>query len=99
MKAGVFRRILPRERARFAILAGLLFANATVLAGVRIGDGATVGAMALVAGDVPAGAFVGGVPARVIERRDGCYGGRDGAGVRRAAEGPAGARGETRNGV
>ncbi|WP_454792357.1 DapH/DapD/GlmU-related protein [Mycolicibacterium lutetiense] len=33
-------------------------ARATVLRGVRIGDGATVGATAVVAGDVPAGATV-----------------------------------------
>ncbi len=44
----------------------MIGANATVLAGVRVGDGAIVGAMALVANDVRAGAFVGGVPAREI---------------------------------
>ena len=44
----------------------LLGANSTVLAGVVIGDGAIISAGSLVNSDVPAGAFVGGVPARVI---------------------------------
>lgn len=38
----------------------------TVLPGVTIGDGAVVAAGALVAKDVPTGALVGGVPAKVI---------------------------------
>lgn len=38
----------------------------TVLPGVTVGDGAVVAAGALVAKDVPAGALVGGVPAKVI---------------------------------
>jgi len=42
--------------------------NATVLAGVTIGEMAMVGAGAVVAGDVPAYAVVAGVPARVIGR-------------------------------
>ena len=45
-------------------------ARATLLRGVRIGRGATVAAGALVIGDVPAGATVGGVPAQVVEQAE-----------------------------
>jgi len=40
--------------------------NATILCGVEIGEGATVGAGSVVTKDVPAGAVVAGNPARVL---------------------------------
>jgi UDP-2-acetamido-3-amino-2,3-dideoxy-glucuronate N-acetyltransferase len=42
--------------------------NATILCGVEIGEGATVGAGSVVTRDVPAGAVVAGNPARVLRR-------------------------------
>jgi acetyltransferase-like isoleucine patch superfamily enzyme len=45
--------------------------NATILCGVEIGEGATVGAGSVVTKDVPAGAVVAGNPARVLRQTAG----------------------------
>ncbi len=64
--------MLPSRRAnmhpaRVMIGRGVWFgANVTVLPGVKIGDGAVVGAGAVVTKDVPAGAVVVGVPAKRV---------------------------------
>lgn len=47
----------------------LISANAIVLSGVKIGDGAIVAAGAVVDKDVPPFAIVGGVPAKIIRYR------------------------------
>ncbi len=46
-------------------------ARAIILPGTRIGDGAVIGAGAVVSGTVPAGAVAVGVPARVVAHRGG----------------------------
>lgn len=47
----------------------MIGANTTILPGVTIGDGAVVAAGSVVHKDVAPGAFVGGNPMRVIERK------------------------------
>lgn len=49
----------------------LIGANAVLLEGVRVGQGAVVAAGAVVTQDVAPGTVVAGIPARVIKRRDG----------------------------
>lgn len=44
-------------------------AGAKILGAIRIGDGAVIGANAVVLHDVPAGALAVGIPARVLTRR------------------------------
>ncbi|MGZ4107368.1 MAG: acyltransferase [Tumebacillaceae bacterium] len=48
----------------------MIGANSLLLPGITIGDGAVVAAGSLVNRDVPAGAFVGGNPIRVIRQAD-----------------------------
>ncbi len=46
--------------------------NATILCGITIGEGALVGAGAVVTKDVPPGTVVVGNPARILKKRPGC---------------------------
>ena len=67
---GVDIREQPLRFARVVIERDVwIGANATILPGVRVGEGAVVGAGAVVSRDVPANAVVVGVPARVVRER------------------------------
>lgn len=46
----------------------VVFSHAVISPGVTIGDGAVIAAGAVVLDDVPAGAFVAGVPARIVRQ-------------------------------
>lgn len=48
----------------------LIGANSTILPGIKIGDNAVVSACSFVNKDVRLGAFVGGVPAKELRRRE-----------------------------
>jgi len=63
MRAG--NELLPTKIGRDVWIG----ANAVILGGVTIGDGAVVAAGSVVNRDVEAGAVVGGVPARFIRKR------------------------------
>ena len=65
-------QVVPTRVARGASIGS----GATIMCGVTIGENAMVGAGAVVTRDVPAGATVAGVPARVLAR--------GGEGIRRA---------------
>jgi acetyltransferase-like isoleucine patch superfamily enzyme len=66
------RRCGPDHMARGPVVIGndvWIGVRATILPGVTIGDGAIISACAVVAGDVPPYAIVGGTPARVLRYR------------------------------
>jgi acetyltransferase-like isoleucine patch superfamily enzyme len=62
LQADLHWTVVPTRVCRGASIGS----NATVLCGVTVGRGAVVGAGAVVTRDVPDGAVVAGVPARVI---------------------------------
>lgn len=69
--AGVPHHFVPESGRDIVIGAGCYIGTGAILIGpVRLGDQAVVGAGSVVTRDVPARAFVGGVPARIIRMLD-----------------------------
>ncbi len=69
VRIGDFSTISPMANLNGGVEVGegvFVGSSATIIPGVHIGDGAVVAAGACVVGDVPNGATVGGVPARVL---------------------------------
>ena len=63
----------PRKRGLEGVIIekkASIGANSTILPGIKVGCNAVVGSGAVVTKDVPAGAVVVGVPAKVVEKRD-----------------------------
>lgn len=64
LQTGVDWKVVPTRVKRRASIG----TSATILCGVTIGEGAIVGAGSVVTKDVPAGATVVGVPARILRK-------------------------------
>jgi len=72
LKRGAWRESYSLPNETGTIIVGnevWIGARAIILSGVKIGDGAIIGAGAVVTHDVPPYAVVGGVPARILKYR------------------------------